>query len=493
MAPRRILFAILLALGGVLASGPGADAAVIPGSPLRVSTDEYGHTQARFEGLPDGEFAPANLDLANAGMLLIAYWPNGQAASPQGMGGNPLMPVSGPTLSGAGTEADPYLLTTVFQTDYPVNLEVTRVLEYVDGDSGFVARYTITNNGIDAAKFRLMEWANLAHASSSLGEGFFDPGPPAFVGAENLDQGSAGGLLEVDGSPWSRYQESEALGTPWNFGFLGAGLTNTVDPALIDDVVAIQFDRYTSFGLPAGETDSFELAWVFERFDGLTLDAPTTALPVGTSVTVNAQSLNHGVPVTGTPIRYSVTGANPTSGSVTAALSGSAAISWQGAKAGTDTLTAFVDSNGSGSFDDGEVEATVQIGWQAPPTPSVVDTTAPVASATLRRKLRLLRTLRLGLVEAIQSNEAGIAIARASVSGTAAKRFGLPAARRVIVARGRVAIPAPGRAVLRLKFTRSAKRKLKAARRVRLAVTTTITDPAGNRTRLTKTTTLERR
>ena len=53
----------------------------------------------------------------------------------------------------------------------------------------------------------------------------------------------------------------------------------------------------------------------------------------------------------GLPVRYTITGVNPGSGAVTTGADGTAVISWLGAKVGTDTLTAFVDRDGNGTWD----------------------------------------------------------------------------------------------------------------------------------------------
>ena len=53
----------------------------------------------------------------------------------------------------------------------------------------------------------------------------------------------------------------------------------------------------------------------------------------------------------GRAVRYTITGVNPGSGAVTTGADGTAVIRWLGAKVGTDTLTAFVDRDGNGTWD----------------------------------------------------------------------------------------------------------------------------------------------
>jgi hypothetical protein len=77
------------------------------------------------------------------------------------------------------------------------------------------------------------------------------------------------------------------------------------------------------------------------------------------------------------PIRWSVEGANPASG--TAALdpaTGQAAISWTGRVPGRDTLTAYADLDGNGSRSENEPQSTATADWQ-----SVLGTDQPIEQA----------------------------------------------------------------------------------------------------------------
>ena len=66
-------------------------------------------------------------------------------------------------------------------------------------------------------------------------------------------------------------------------------------------------------------------------------------------------------------MRYAITGANPGSGAVTTGADGTATITWTGANVGTDTLTAFIDTNGNGVRDADEPEQTGVVAWTPPP------------------------------------------------------------------------------------------------------------------------------
>jgi hypothetical protein len=151
----------------------------------------------------------------------------------------------------------------------------------------------------------------------------------------------------------------------------GAGLTNTIDPSIVTDPrAAVQFDRYTSFGLAAGSTDTFDVRWFFGHYGGLSLTPPSGSQSVGQQQSVTAVFLDHGQAVGGAVIRYAVTGANASSGSVSTAANGSATIRWLGSHPGQDTLTAYVDNDDDGTFDPAiDTQQTATFSWAAPPPP----------------------------------------------------------------------------------------------------------------------------
>ena len=92
--------------------------------------------------------------------------------------------------------------------------------------------------------------------------------------------------------------------------------------------------------------------------------SPTTTTPGVGSTSYTAVALttsNGGVP--GVPIRYSVSGANSASGTMTTDGNGNTVISYNGTNSGADTLTAYADMNNNGSQDTGEPTASVTITW----------------------------------------------------------------------------------------------------------------------------------
>ena len=71
----------------------------------------------------------------------------------------------------------------------------------------------------------------------------------------------------------------------------------------------------------------------------------------------------------GRSVRYAITGANPGTGALTTGADGTATITWAGANLGTDTLAAFIDTNGNGARDADEPTQTAEVTWTPPPPP----------------------------------------------------------------------------------------------------------------------------
>jgi hypothetical protein len=76
-----------------------------------------------------------------------------------------------------------------------------------------------------------------------------------------------------------------------------------------------------------------------------------------------------GSPLAGVAVRFSVTGANSASGSVTTAANGEAEFCYTGTNAGLDTIEAYADINGDSVRNDGEPADAASKTYVAPPEP----------------------------------------------------------------------------------------------------------------------------
>ena len=106
------------------------------------------------------------------------------------------------------------------------------------------------------------------------------------------------------------------------------------------------------------------------------------------------------------------------------------------------------------------------------------DRTAPVASLTARSSYPLKRTLRTGLTIRVSANEAGTANGTASYSGKLAAT--------TTVAKGSATFSKPGRAKLKLTFTKKARKSLARKKRAPLTLRVVVTDRSGNSKTMTK-------
>jgi Ca2+-binding RTX toxin-like protein len=98
----------------------------------------------------------------------------------------------------------------------------------------------------------------------------------------------------------------------------------------------------------------------------LALTPATDTNPENTPHTVTAHVEDpDGDPMAGVTVRFSVAGANTASGMGVTNASGNATFTYAGANPGTDTITAFADSNGNGTQDPGEPSDTATKTWTA--------------------------------------------------------------------------------------------------------------------------------
>jgi hypothetical protein len=430
---------------------------------VQFSADGAGNTQARIYGLPDGEFDPGTANYTSAG---VCVWVN--LSLPVGPGCNTVTNITPPAVTGTGTDGDPYKLTDTWGG---FDFEVTETFTYVNGDNLVNAKYAIKNVAGAAQKFRTVVSANLSHAGTTLGQGDYDPSPPAALIGFNDDVGSFDGLV-AGPTPWDAYLEASVSSFPLMQVSSPGGFNNTVDTNLVNDVIAVQYDQYVVTGLPAGETTTVEVNWLFGSYAGLTLARSADSLQTGQTETISATSLEQGLPRVGV-VRYTVTGANPSSGEVPTGPTG-AAFTLTGATAGTDTVTAFIDVNGNNTFDPGpETQRSTTVTWTpAPPPPPPPGATGPTSdqvAATLQATLSRFRSLlRNKPPRTLLHKPAPRADYQALEAGTltAALRGG-----GKVLAKASVTFAAAGTKHVRLRVTRKGKRMLRRAKRVKATLT----------------------
>lgn len=102
----------------------------------------------------------------------------------------------------------------------------------------------------------------------------------------------------------------------------------------------------------------------------LELTPPTETNTVGTDHTVTAHVEDtFADPFVGVTVRFTVAGVHTTSGSDVTDASGNATFTYTGANAGADTITAFADTDESGTKEAAEPGGTAMKTWEAGPPP----------------------------------------------------------------------------------------------------------------------------
>jgi hypothetical protein len=372
-----------IALSALAAAPAGAVDGSIDGTPLNVYANDIGRLQATFDGAASGEFyngavatpADGGLSAAVQAVGANAFTVYGRA------GGVAFIPVSAPVRTGDGSPGNPWRLTTAFNAQQtpptgPVVLQVSEIVQYVNGTNDVTVTYTV----VAASSFtpglgnvRLYESASVLPAASYFATGFLLPGPPRRVGAQALGRSGGGSDSLVEISPWSHFQEA-AAGTIDNVvstvGLTAAGFNDTVLATATNNGAGMGA-QWNLGAMSPGQSVTVSVTWHFSLTSALELVAPGATQTAGQTATVPVTArTNDGAPDAGRSVAYTITGVNPSAGAVTTAADGTAAISWLGAKVGTDTLTAFVDRDGNGIWDvNTEPRQIVTVTFAALPPP----------------------------------------------------------------------------------------------------------------------------
>ena len=124
-----------------------------------------------------------------------------------------------------------------------------------------------------------------------------------------------------------------------------AGFNNTIVASSVDNGVGVQWDNHYAAGSELASNATAATRWSGTSVSpGLTVSPPSALLGKGSfhQVTFTGTDEN-GALAAGKTLRYSITGANPSSGTRTTTGTGQAPVGWTGTNAGTDTVTAYLD------------------------------------------------------------------------------------------------------------------------------------------------------
>jgi hypothetical protein len=400
---------VLMLILGIVASLPAASwafepsdttATTIPGSPMTVYVGPRGQCQSSYlvNGKANGNFFPGGepyvfSPVGDCGFFLAFPAGSGQPASlvnktfgfKGNAGPNPepedvYTPLTQSGVTGNGSAATPFSQTTVFNVVDSAKKEdalITETTTYVNGAPQFNSTYAVKNTSGSTLYFRAMYAGDLFVNGADQGVGVFLGGPPPFIGGQNTASGVLGGLLEepLPALQWSSYEElaypdvwSKVLNTVEEATAFNKG----IEPNNVDNAVGVEWDQFRTTGLASNKEATFSIVNRTQVPTGLGVSPATQAHTVGQTATVTVTALDTGgAPYANRPLVYSITGANPKTGSVTTNAAGQATISYVGTAAGSDTMQMFLDLAGTGVPTAQDPAATATIGWApAPPTPT---------------------------------------------------------------------------------------------------------------------------
>ncbi len=542
----------LLIAGALMFSVPafvpalaGAAPAAVDGSPLELVVFDAGNVQARDEAQINDFLYKSATENGGAQFFLgfpeqVRVDPTEDVAGPESVSSGifTYTPVTAPVVTGNGLPSTPYSITTVYRVEGIGGnlLDITQVVTYTNGQRRFNVSYAVKNVSTDAIRFRASAGADLFEGTDD-GFGVFDGGPPLLAGGQSAATGRWAGVEQ--GSPaWSHHQTGlfsaiwSTIGAPQS-----AGLDDTVNDADIDHGAAVQWDNHYVTGLAPNATANYSVAWrTGENGSSATPELSITPASAGQVtgqnhvLTMTADG-RAGWPLSNRSVRYTVTGANPSQGTVGTNAFGIANKALTGANAGSDTISAFVDLNGNTTQDVGEPVDTATVTWAAAPAggggnngpsggpppdsdgdgvadaadacPAAPATTAdgcpPAATAALTTATSSIRSVfrRLGIARLFRSGAASFTFrapssGTLSIRGTANVRGGV-ASKRVTMLTGKRTFTKAGKAKVRLKLTKAGRRAIRRAKRARLSLRIVFKNKAGRSYRKSTKLTVKRR
>ena len=184
----------------------------IHGSPLNIYANDNGQLQVSFDGSPTGEFSPPSL-AAGPGRAER----RGREASPSprpqftvfGFLGAPFTQPAAPTVTGDGSAANPWTLTTNYRADTPTANQrrgrSTSPSPTSTGRRTSSVQYAVVNLS-DGATLNVRAVRGGGTSSSpatTSASGFLDPGPPRAAGQRST-QAAGGSVRLVEQTPAGR-------------------------------------------------------------------------------------------------------------------------------------------------------------------------------------------------------------------------------------------------------------------------------------------------
>ncbi len=356
-----------------------ADVDITSAGPLRsVYLGELLDCQVDHAGSPDNDFfgftpGACGTFLALAGTTdpEEVYGPDVPAGEPR----IPYEPVSQSSIAGTGDPSDPFQVVTV--VDLPeTGLQIRQTDSYVVGEESYRTDIEVVNSTEEPIDAVLYHAADCQLAGFDESFGFLDPvggGIYCSATANNSPAGWIEGFVPL--SPDSQYVEDEYEAV-W-LSLDGSPLPNTcICDTEEDNGAGISWE----ITVPAGGSVTRSLLTAFSPIGepppplgpgppaSVTLTPATATNVVETEHCVTAAVADaSGDPTPNVSVRFTVSGAGSGSGSASTDASGNAEFCYTGpALPGSDTISAFADTDNSGAQNGTEPSGTATKTWVLP-------------------------------------------------------------------------------------------------------------------------------
>lgn len=219
----------------------------ITGTTLQINVGADGSQQVIANGQTSGQFYSAAMPLGDYGVFVATgstlYGPDFGQHPLSGYGNGaypvPFTKVSQSGVTGSGTAASPYMVTTVLGAG---PLTITQKISYINGQSYYRQDWTVKNTSTSPVTYRLYHAGDMEMPGSNNGSGYYNAQFGA-VGAKN--QAGNWYILFQPNSAADAYMEAN-YATIWSSignGVPGAGFNNTIITTSTDNGAGLQWNR----------------------------------------------------------------------------------------------------------------------------------------------------------------------------------------------------------------------------------------------------------
>ncbi len=289
---------------------PGSLAATyttISGDPLTIYVASDGSAQVRYNYVPpvspSGQFYPAGNLLADMGVFLwigtSAYGPDfGSRSSAYGSAPIPFTQISQSALTGSGTAADPWVITTTLGAG-STGARIAERITYVNGQQYYRMDSQISNTSGSSATVTYFHAGDIYLKGSDAGYGYYNASTGA-VGGQNQPRNWF--VIFQPLTPATKYEE-DSYSTIWQDigqgGAQGPGFHNTVKlNDYIDNGAGLQ---WSNLNIGAGQSTTIS-DWLSFGTAPVIVPTPTpTGTPPGPTPTPTSTPIVSPTP-TPTPV-----------------------------------------------------------------------------------------------------------------------------------------------------------------------------------------------